>query len=258
MKVLVVDIGGTYVKILATGQEEPKRFESGKKLTPQKMVSEVTELARGWKYDVVAMGYPGVVANGHPAREPRNLAPGWVGFEYDDAFECPVKILNDAAMQALGSYRGGVMLFLGLGTGVGSAIVAHDTVIPMEVGRLSYRDGTYEDYVGLRALKTHGRARWIAHVRFGVRRLADVFEVDEVVLGGGNSRELAALPPRCRRGDNAYAFIGGYRMWETKREPKSRIGARYHIPTSGRGGFEGALPSSQTRRYSAFSTGRSI
>jgi polyphosphate glucokinase len=214
VNVLVVDIGGTSVKILATGQEASRRFLSGRRLTPGAMVEQVGKLATGWKFEAVALGYPGVVANGVPAFEPRNLAAGWVGFDYRSAFACPVRIMNDAAMQALGSYRGGVMFFLGLGTGLGSAIVANHAVIPMELGRLSYRDGTYEDYLGASALKRLGVVKWREHVVLIVDRLVAGFFADEIVLGGGNARRLVDPPPKCRIGDNANAFIGGFRMWE--------------------------------------------
>ncbi len=214
MNVLVIDIGGTHVKILASGQKESREFDSGRTLTPSKMVAGVKELAKDWKYDVVAMGYPGLVTNGEPALEPHNLAKGWVGFDYRGAFGRPVKIMNDAAMQALGSYKGGTMLFLGFGTGLGSAIVAEGTVVPMELGHLSYRRGTYEDYVGLRGLKKYGKKKWSRHVAFGVARLRDALHPSDVVLGGGNARKLKKLPEGSRGGDNANAFIGGFRMWE--------------------------------------------
>jgi predicted NBD/HSP70 family sugar kinase len=221
MNVLVVDVGGTSVKILVTGETQDRRFASGRKMTPEQMVSGVKTLAKGWKYDVVALGYPGVVKDGQPALEPRNLGRGWVGFDYRAAFACPIKIMNDAAMQALGSYREGVMLFLGFGTGLGSAIVSGDAVVPMELAHLSYRNGTYEDYVGYRGLREHGKAKWCGHVAFGVARLIEAFHADDVVLGGGNARRLERLPQGCRLGDNSNAFIGGFRMWQTDNRSKS-------------------------------------
>ena len=157
MNILVVDIGGTNVKILATGQVEPRKFASGPKMTPQQMVSGVKELAAGWKYDVVSLGYPGLVHRGRIVTEPHNLAPQWVGFDFEAAFDCPVRFLNDAAMQALGSYRGGTLLFLGLGTGLGSALVTQGVVVPMELGHLSYKRRTYEDHMGNRGLKRLGK-----------------------------------------------------------------------------------------------------
>ncbi len=214
MNVLVVDIGGTSVKILATGQKESRRFPSGRTMTPSQMVAGVKQLAEGWKYDVVSVGYPGRVLNGRIATEPHNLAPGWIHFDFEAAFGCPVKIINDAAMQALGSYRSGTMLFLGFGTGLGSALVVNGTVVPMELGHLSYRKATYEDYVGLRGLKRLGRKNWQKHVEFGVDRMIDVLNCDDVVLGGGNVKRLKELPEGCRAGDNANAFLGGFRLWE--------------------------------------------
>ena len=214
MHVLVVDIGGTHVKILATGQEELREFASGRSLTPQEMVAGVKKLARGWKYDVISMGYPGVVLHGRPIAEPHNLGRGWVHFDYRVAFGQPVKIINDAAMQALGSYQGGKMLFLGLGTGLGSALIADGVVEPMELGHLPYRKGTYEKYVGLRGLEKRGKRKWRGHVAHVVAGLIAALEPDDVVLGGGNVKKLKELPPGCRIGDNANAFVGGFRLWE--------------------------------------------
>jgi polyphosphate glucokinase len=214
MNVLVVDIGGTNVKILVTGQAEPRKFPSGPKMTPQQMVSGVKEVAKDWMYDVVSIGYPGPVRRGRVIAEPHNLAAGWVGFDFEAAFDCPVRLLNDAAMQALGSYKGGTLLFLGLGTGLGSALVVDGTVAPMELGHLSYRKRTYEDHIGNRGLKRLGKRKWAQHVAYGVARLIDAVHPDDVVLGGGNAKKLRKLPPGCRLGDNANAFLGGFRLWE--------------------------------------------
>jgi predicted NBD/HSP70 family sugar kinase len=214
MNVLVVDVGGTNVKILATGQDEPRRLPSGSKLTPEQMVSGVKERAGAWPYDVVSLGYPGLVRHGRVVAEPHNLAPGWVGFDFAAAFGCPVKLMNDGAMQALGSYKAGVLLFLGLGTGLGSALVAEGVVVPMELGHLSYRKGTYEDYVGRRGLKRLGKKKWRQHVEYGVARLITALHPDDVVLGGGNAKKLPQLPLGCRAGNNANAFLGGFRLWE--------------------------------------------
>ncbi len=178
------------------------------------MVDGVKKLAADWKYDVVSIGYPGVVAKNHILTEPHNLAKGWVGFNFKAAFRRPVKIINDAAMQALGSYKKGQMLFLGFGTGLGSAMVVEGVVVPMELGHLSYRKGTYEDYVGLRGLKRLGKKKWRKHVAFTVNRLISALQVNDVVIGGGNAKNLKKLPPGCRTGDNAYAFVGGFRLWE--------------------------------------------
>ncbi len=214
MNVLVVDVGGTNVKIMANGQDEPRRFPSGPTLTPERMISGVKELAADWNYDVISLGYPGRVHDGHVVSDPHNLAPGWVRFDFAAAFGCPVKLINDAAMQALGSYRGGLLMFLCLGTGLGSALVAEGVSVPMELGHLSYKKGTYEDYVGLRGLKRLGKKKWRQHVAYGVARLIDAFHPDDVVLGGGNAKKLKELPPGCRAGDNAFAFLGGFRLWE--------------------------------------------
>jgi polyphosphate glucokinase len=214
MRVLAIDVGGTNVKVLATGQTEPRRFPSGPKMTAKKMVSGVKEITRDWKYDVVAIGYPGPVLVGRPAVEPHNLGRGWVGFNFRAAFGRPVKIINDAAMQALGGYRSGTLLFLGLGTGLGSALVVAGNVVPMELGHLSYKNGTYEDYVGVRGLKRLGRKKWARHVEFGVARLIDALHPDDVVLGGGNAKKLKKLPAGCRKGENANAFLGGFRLWD--------------------------------------------
>jgi polyphosphate glucokinase len=217
VKVLVVDVGGTTVKVLATGQKEPRTLPSGPEMRPQQMVSGVKKLASDWEYDVVSIGYPGLVLKGKPADEPHNLGRAWVGFNFKSAFRCPVKIINDAAMQALGSYTSGLMLFLGLGTGLGSAIVAEGIMVPMELAHLSFKNGTYEDYVGLRGLKRFGKKKWERYVAYGVARLVDALHPDDVVLGGGNSKKLKHLPPGCRRGDNANAFLGGFRLWEDSR-----------------------------------------
>ena len=211
--VLVVDVGGTSVKILASGQNEHRSFPSGPTLTPKRMVSGVKKLAGGWMYDVVSIGCPGPVLRGRPVAEPYNLGRGWVGFDFAAAFGRPVKVVNDAAMQALGSYKGGKMLFLGLGTGLGTAMIVEGIVEPMELGHLPYKKGTYEDYVGRAGLERHGKKKWRRHVADVVARLIAALEPDDTVIGGGNVRKLEALPPHCRAGDNANAFRGGFRMW---------------------------------------------
>ena len=218
MKVLVVDVGGTHVKILANGQSDRREFLSGPTLTPKRMVAGVKRLAGDWKYDVVSVGYPGVVLKGRVATEPHNLGPGWVGFDFAAAFGCPIRLINDAAMQALGSYQGGAMLFLGLGTGLGTAMVVGGVVIPMEIGHLPYRKATFEDYLGLRGLQRLGRKKWGKHVAAGVACLTAALHPDGVVLGGGNAKRLEKLPPGCRVGDNANAFVGGFRLWERARD----------------------------------------
>jgi polyphosphate glucokinase len=217
MKILVVDVGGSHVKILATGHRQKREFVSGAKLTARRMVSGVKTLAKGWAYDVVSVGFPGPVLHGRPVAEPRNLGRGWTGFDFASAFGLPVRVVNDAAMQALGSYRGGRMLFLGLGTGLGSAMIVNGIVEPMELGHLPYRKGTYEDYVGDRGLHRAGKKRWRKRVKDVVKRLSAATEPEDVVIGGGNLAHLKKLPKGCRAGDNAYAFIGGIRMWDDVR-----------------------------------------
>jgi polyphosphate glucokinase len=215
--VLVVDVGGTSVKILATGQNESRWFPSGPKLTPSQMVSEVKRVSRDWTYDAVSIGYPGPVLHGRPIAEPHNLGGGWVGFDFRKAFGRPVKVVNDAAMQALGSYKGGKMLFLGLGTGFGSAMVVNGMVEPMELGHLPYKNGIYEDYVGRHGLERYGKKKWRRHVADVVARFIAALEPDDTVIGGGNVKKLDALPPGSRAGDNDNAFRGGFRLWEHAR-----------------------------------------
>jgi polyphosphate glucokinase len=216
MKVLVVDVGGTHVKILATGQKEHRQFDSGPKLTPKGMVAGVRKLASDWKYDGVSIGYPGPVLNGRPIMDPVHLGKGWVGFDFKSAFKRPVKVVNDAAMQALGSYSGGKMLFLGLGTGLGSTLIVDGIVEPMELGHLPYKKATFEDYIGVRGLETHGNRKWRRFVVDIVKRLRSAIEPDYVVLGGGNVKHLKVLPAGCKAGDNANAFVGGFRLWKKR------------------------------------------
>jgi polyphosphate glucokinase len=214
MNVLAVDVGGTHVKILASGETERREFASGPKLTAKQMVDRVKELAKDWKYDHVSMGYPGPVIHNRPVAEPHNLGKGWVGFDFEAAFERPIKVMNDAAMQALGSYKGGKLLFLGLGTGLGSTMIVDGVVEPMELAHLPYRKGTYEDYVGLRGLTAHGEKKWRKYVEDVIERLVAALEPDDVVLGGGNVKHLDKLPKGTRAGDNENAFLGGFRAWE--------------------------------------------
>jgi polyphosphate glucokinase len=218
MNVLVIDVGGTNVKVLATGQTERRKFPSGPTLTPERMVAEVKEITKDWKYDVVSLGIPTPVDHGHPKSEPRNLSPGWVDFDYERAFGCPVKIINDAAMQALGSYKAGRMLFLGLGTGLGSCVVVNGRIGPLELAVLPYKKGTYEDYVGRARLDSRGRKKWNQDVAEVVAHLKNALRPDDVVLGGGNARKLTEIPEGCRVVTNANAFIGGFRMWEEPAE----------------------------------------
>jgi polyphosphate glucokinase len=211
--ILVIDVGGTSVKILATGRTESRSFRSGPKLTPRLMVSGVSKLAVDWIYDAVSIGYPGPVLGGRPAAEPVNLGRGWVGFDFEQAFGLPVRVINDAAMQALGSYRGGKMLFLGLGTGLGTALIVEGVVEPMELGHLPYKNGTYENYVGRAGLERDGKRKWRRHVVDVIERFIAALQPDETVIGGGNVRRIDALPAGCRAGENANAFLGGFRLW---------------------------------------------
>jgi len=231
LNVLVVDVGGTHVKILATGQKQHREFPSGPKLSAKQMVADVKKAANDWKYDAVSVGYPGVVINNRPLAEPWNLGPGWRGYNFENEFKCPVKVVNDAAMQALGSYKGGKMLFLGLGTGLGSAMIVDGILEPMELGHLPYRRRTFEDYLGVSGRARLGNKKWEQAVRDVVARLIAAFEPEDVVLGGGNVENLKELPPGCRAGDNANAFLGGFRLWEkTKRgsHSVSRRSSRNH------------------------------
>jgi len=215
LKILVVDVGGTHVKMLVTGQKEPRKFDSGPSLTAAKMVRMVKAAVKDWKFDRVSLGYPGPIINGHPLREPHNLGGGWMRFNFSKAFGHPVRIINDASMQALGSYQGGRMLFLGLGTGLGSAMIVNGFLEPMELAHLGYKHGkTYEDYLGLRGLERMGKKKWRRHVAKVVKKLKAALEADYVVLGGGNAKLLKRLPPAARLGNNLNAFLGGFRLWQ--------------------------------------------
>jgi len=217
MKVMVIDVGGTSVKILVKGKRKELRFASGPLMTAKAMVAGVKAATAkaGWKYEVISIGYPGPVLHDRPVVEPHNLAPGWVMLDYRKAFGCPVKIINDAAMQALGSYRKGRMLFLGLGTGLGSALVVDSVVEPMELAHLPFKKGrTYEDFVGIRGLKRLGKKKWRKCVMEVVEQLRAATQAEYVVLGGGNARLMKKIPPHVRLGDNANAFRGGFRLWD--------------------------------------------
>ena len=217
-KILVIDIGGTNVKLLATGHRTPVKIPSGPELTPRKMVTAVRKATAEWEYSKVSIGYPGPVLNGKPLSDPHNLACGWVGFDFRKAFGRPVKLVNDAAMQAIGSYEGRRMLFLGLGTGLGSALIADGVLEPMELAHLPYKNGrTYEDYIGLHGLKRLGKKKWRRHVTDVVTRLKAALGADYVVIGGGNAKLLKELPAGARLGTNANAFRGGFRLWQAKR-----------------------------------------
>jgi polyphosphate glucokinase len=213
-KILSVDIGGSKVKLLVNGETEPRKFRSGEKLTPAKMVEEVRQAAKGWRYDAVSIGLPALIGPEGPLAEPGNLAPGWVGFDYAAAFDCPVRMANDAAMQALGSYDGGRMLFLGFGTGLGSALIAEHIVIALELGELHYRDGTYSEELGRENFERIGKKAWRKRALKAIAPLQKSLLADYVVVGGGNAKHLGKeLPANVRRGNNLTAFRGGYRLW---------------------------------------------
>jgi polyphosphate glucokinase len=219
-RILVIDVGGTHVKLLMTGQKDSVKIPSSLSMTAAKMVRAVKKATRSWKYDGIVMGYPGPVINNHPLREPHNLGGGWVGFNFRKAFGHPIKIINDASMQALGSYKGGRMLFLGLGTGLGSAMVIDGILEPMELAHLFYKNGkTYEDYLGIRGLKKYGKKKWRREVSKVTEKLEAALEADYVVLGGGNAAKLKKLPPGARLGSNDNAFRGGFRLWSHSDHP---------------------------------------
>ena len=212
--VLAIDVGGSHVKVLLEGESEPRRADSGPRIGPKRMVAAAKELADGWSFDRVSVGVPAPVHGGRIVFEPVNLGGGWVGFDFGEAFGTQARVVNDAAMQALGSYEGGKMLFLGLGTGLGSALVGSGVVQPMELGHLPYRKATFEDYVGAAGLSHYGKKRWRRYVDDVVATLTAALEPDYVVLGGGNAVKLQELPPGSRLGDNSNAFLGGFRLWD--------------------------------------------
>lgn len=226
MNVLVVDVGGTHIKILATGQQERREFASGTSLKPAEVVKRVKRLAKQWPYERVSIGYPGAVRHGKIVSEPHNLGGGWVEFDFALAFGCEIRLLNDAAMQALGGYSGGKMLFLGFGTGLGTALIADGVILPMELGYLPYKKGVYANYVGARFLKHKGQRKWQKHVLKVIGLFRAALQPDDILLGGGNAHRIKQLPDGCRLGDNDDAFTGGFRLWAD--EP-----ARAYEPTTG-------------------------
>jgi polyphosphate glucokinase len=226
VKVLVIDIGGTHVKLLATDAAEPRRFESGKHLTPDAMVARVIDITAEWHYDVIALGYPGTVGRNGPLAEPGNLACGWLGFDFETAFSRPIRIVNDAVLQALGGYDGGRMLFLGLGTGVGSAFVSERVVVPLELGRLPYGRENVGDRLGRRGRKRYGHTAWLEAVHRVTQACRLAFMADYVVLGGGNAKHVDPLPEGAQRGGNDDAFRGGFRLWEERVEPHDQEPSR--------------------------------
>jgi polyphosphate glucokinase len=215
MKILVIDVGGTHVKLLASREETPRKFDSGPGLTPTAMVEQVRAAAEDWKYDHISIGFPSPVRDNRAVREPWNLGKGWTGFDFEHAFKLPVRMINDAAMQALGSYHGGNMLFLGLGTGLGTTMIRDDVIVPLELAHLPYRRGkSYEDYVGVAGMEELGKHKWRKHVHNIIELFVAALEVDYVVLGGGNSVHMKKLPDNVELGSNANAFKGGFRLWE--------------------------------------------
>lgn len=222
--ILVIDVGGSNVKIIATGQDDRVKIPSGEEMTAQKMVDAVKDAAKDWGYEAVTIGYPGAVRAGKIVREPVNLADGWVDFDFAEAFGCPTQVMNDAAMQALGSYQGGKMLFLGLGTGLGTTLVADGTIVPLEAGHLPYRKGrSFEDYVGKDGYERLGDKKWEKHVRKVIKILRAATVVDDLVLGGGNADLIDPLPKNTRLGHNRNAFIGGFRLWGVEWEPPASL-----------------------------------
>jgi predicted NBD/HSP70 family sugar kinase len=230
-RILIVDVGGTNVKVCIPGHKTPSKIPSGKSMTAARMAAEVRKATEGWKYDVVSIGYPGAVKHGRPAHEPHNLGGGWMRFNYEKAFGAPVKIINDAAMQALGAYAGGSMLFLGLGTGLGSALVAEGVVMPLELAHLPYRRGrTYEDYLGVRGLVRLGRTKWTHHVHLVIEMLQAGLQADYVVLGGGQTKKLKTMPPGVRISGNQNAVRGGQRLWDAP-APRAHRGSLTRLRT---------------------------
>lgn len=222
MTTLVIDIGGTNVKVMLPGRPEPVKIPSGKSMTPTKMVRAIRDVTKDWQYDNIAIGYPGPVVKGRPAAEPHNLAKGWVRFDYEKALGKPVRIINDAAIQALGSYSGGNMLFLGLGTGLGAAMIRDGCVIPLELAHMPYQKGkTYEEYLGEKGMKRMGKKRWRKHVCDVIEIFRAGLVVDYIVLGGGNAKRIDKLPPRTQLGSNANALTGGIRLWDDGAIPLS-------------------------------------
>jgi polyphosphate glucokinase len=212
--VLAIDVGGTHVKAKLSTNDEKRRFDSSPTLTPEQMADGVLKLTEGWSWDVVSIGIPTPIRDGKPMREPINLGDGWVAFDYEAAFGKPTKVVNDAVMQALGSYEGGRMLFLGLGAGLGSTMILDGTIAPMELGHLPFKKKTFEDYVSVKTLPEVGKKRWKRAVFETVEALVAALEPEYVVLGGGGVKELDELPPLARRGDNENAFVGGFRLWD--------------------------------------------
>ncbi|GMQ23765.1 ROK family protein [Algoriphagus sp. oki45] len=214
MNVLVIDIGGSNIKLLATGQPERIKIPSGSDFTPNDLIPLVKDATKEWAYEAISIGFPGVVKHGEIAADPVNMGKGWMGFDFQKAFGIPVRIINDAAMQALGSYEGGKLLFMGFGTGLGTAMVFEDLILPLEGGHLPFKQGTFETHVGNAAMKKVGKKKWKELVYQTIEHFRHCFQPDEIVLGGGNSKYLEEIPEKCRLGSNKNAFTGGFRLWE--------------------------------------------
>ena len=225
-RVLAVDVGGSHVKLLLQGEVEPRKFDSGPKLTPQRMVEGTLANARGWDWDVASVGIPTPVRGSKAVAEPANLGKGWMGFDFEQALGHPTKVVNDAVMQALGSYEGDRMLFLGLGTGLGSALIIDGVVEPLELAHLPFRNGTFEDYVGERSFKKRGKKKWTKLVFEVVDHLSRAMQPDYIVIGGGGVKDLDEMPPNCRRGANELAFLGGFRLWDPAWAPSTAAGSK--------------------------------
>jgi polyphosphate glucokinase len=221
----VIDIGGTNVKMLASGKDTPRKFPSGPKLTPAQLIEGVLNATQDWDYDAVSIGFPGPILGGQPIMEPNNLGTGWMCFDFESAFRVPVRVINDAAMQAMGSYEGGKMLFLGFGTGVGATIILDGNIDALEIGRFRYKKRTLEEYLGKRGLERLGRKKWQQCVEDVVATMIAALKPDDVVLGGGNVKKLNPLPPGTRAGDNANAFLGGFRIWQGTPDKPKVVGA---------------------------------
>ncbi|MBM3857627.1 MAG: ROK family protein [Verrucomicrobia bacterium] len=214
LKILVIDIGGSHVKMSCSGHSEIRRFPSGPRMTPSFMIQEIKRLTSDWNYDVISMGCPMPIKKGKPIKEPANLGNGWVGFNYEKAFDRPTKIINDAAMQALGDYEGGRILFLGFGTGLGSTLIEEGVIVPLELSQLPYKKGTFEKYVSNKALEKKGKKKWTKEVFKIIEIFRAALEPEEIVLGGGNAQNLQQVPKGCRVAENSNAFIGGFRLWK--------------------------------------------
>ncbi len=239
MKILMIDVGGTNVKLMASGHEGRRKVPSGRKLTAEDMVKEVLNATKDWEYEAVSLGYPGHVVDGRPSGEPGNLGSGWVSFDYEAAFKRPVRIINDAAMQALASYREGRMLFLGFGTSVGATVIVDDVIVPLEIGCLRLKSGArFMERLTAKALAREGRRRWLKALNEAVEIMRDLARPTDVVLGGGNAKEIDPLPAGCRRKDNQVAFVGAKRLWDGADFIATSYGSSWRISRTGKGAIQ--------------------